>query len=187
METFYRSIPEFIVKTDDITKLSNRACDNLKLGDEVILFDGDEQIKYNVISKSTNGMKLANITGEAVVEVIYSKEGNDWSYVETKTTALGGGGTKLYRHTIIVKDNENNEYYFWAITNDGNQLRFNSNFTLTIGENCIAISREQYDELWFAVCHIMYTSNDHEFRCLTTTPTSIVKTLTSLTDTVTEL
>jgi len=88
METTYRSLPEFIVKTDDIEHISNRACDNLKLGDEVILVSGDEQKKFIISSKSLEEMKLAFITSEEVTEVIYKKADDRWSYDETITTPI---------------------------------------------------------------------------------------------------
>ena len=88
METAYRGLPEFIVKTDNIEHISNRACDNLKLGDEVIFVNGDEQKKFIVSSKSLEEMKLAFITSKEVTEVIYKKADDRWSYDKTETTTL---------------------------------------------------------------------------------------------------
>ena len=103
METFYTDIPEFIVKTDDITKLSNRACENLKVGDEVILVSNEGNKKYVVSRKSDEDMSLVYCNSSYLIEVSYAKENDKWAYDATSDIDFSNmGGTQLYFHRITT-------------------------------------------------------------------------------------
>ena len=50
-------------------------------------------------------LELTYVSSSVAETIVYEKGESGWSYSETKTTELGGGGGKLYQHNISYQGN----------------------------------------------------------------------------------
>ena len=79
-------------KVKDITKISNKQCKDLNVGDHVIKLTDTAQHLYTVTYKDDDegGMCLSYIDAENAETVAYEKEGTTWKYLDTTITPLVG-------------------------------------------------------------------------------------------------
>lgn len=101
-------------------------------------------------------------------------------------TALPAAGTKLYKHSMYVENNDA-EYTFTIINWTGNAFT-NQSFSASTGETCIAISIEtSYDYWLFLPTYVDYNPTNHELSVVGNTTSQTISNVTSITDIVTPL
>lgn len=123
MLKIYTGITQLKVKTDNLETLPNNICEDLSVGDVVILVDGGEEYTYVVSFKlDKDTLCFTNTNAEEVEEVSYGYGESGWEYDKTTTTPLGGGGTKLYFHTISFKYKNNLKHDFKMISHEGTSI-----------------------------------------------------------------
>ena len=92
-----------LIEVDDITNIID-LCEGLDIGDLVAENKNGVKKLYRVSTRGVSELALSYVDNEQSSVVAYERDENGvWSYDETKETELGGGGgTKLYKHTITV-------------------------------------------------------------------------------------
>lgn len=95
MEKVYKGIAPMFVETDDIESLSNVLVGNLDSGDVVIVKGENGERKYVVSLENEALMNMTYVSSDVVETIVYEKGESGWTYSETKTTELGGGGLEV--------------------------------------------------------------------------------------------
>ncbi len=77
-------------KVTDITKLTNKQCNALNVGDHVIKITGSQSHLYTVTYKDETGggMCLTYMDAENVETVAYDRVGNVWSFTDKTVTPI---------------------------------------------------------------------------------------------------
>lgn len=99
---------------------------------------------------------------------------------------LPAAGTKLYKHSMYVENNDA-EYTFTIINWNGNNFTDQS-FSASTGETCIAISIETSNDYWlFLPVEVSYNPTNHELSVVGNTTSKTISDVVSITDRVTPL
>ena len=79
-----------IIRVTDIKALTNKQCNALNVGDQVLKKTGTQTHLYTVTYKddTNGGLCLSYIDAENAETVAYDREGNNWSWTDTTITPL---------------------------------------------------------------------------------------------------
>lgn len=94
------NMPLFVVECDNVKTLSNAQIDLLRCGDYLVKKDESGEHAYKVTFKSDTGLCLTYHDASVIETQSYDKIDGVWTYNSEDKTELGGGGTKLYLHTL---------------------------------------------------------------------------------------
>ena len=87
MEKRYLGIAQVVYETDDITKLSQEACEELKCGDVVVklTIEGGKELRhtYQVSHKQATGLCITYFACGYLETVSYDKIEGEWTYNST--------------------------------------------------------------------------------------------------------
>lgn len=98
-----------IYEVSNINNISKDILDELKAGDVVVKITGKQKHTYTVSYKGEGageGICLTYVAAGYMETVSYDRSGSNWVYNSTDVVEVGagGGGTKLYLHTIDFSD-----------------------------------------------------------------------------------